>query len=92
MSGLAADYAYDVTTSAAQCCQHLLVPQQAAKSITLTYTMKDAVNPLNIVVYLPRAIWKAGYKYTYALNFGLNEIIVDPTVSAWDGTPVEEDL
>lgn len=92
LSGTTADYAYAVTTSAAQCCQHLLVPQQAAKSVTLTYTMKDAVNPLNIVVYLPRAIWKAGYKYTYALNFTPTEIIVDPTVSAWDGTPVEEDL
>ena len=50
---------------------------------------EDAVNPLNIVVYLPRAIWKAGYKYTYALNFTPTEIIVDPTVSAWDGTPVD---
>lgn len=92
LSGTTADYAYAVTTSAAQCCQHLLVPQQAAKSVTLTYTMKDAVNPLNIVVYLPRAIWKAGYKYTYALNFTPTEITATPSVSAWDGTPVEEDL
>ena len=60
--------------------------------MTLEYTMNGAVTSLDIVLHLPRAIWKAGYKYTYALNFTPTEIIVDPTVSAWDGTPVEEDL
>ena len=89
---MAADYAYAVTTSAAQCCQHLLVPQQAAKSITLTYTMNGVVTSLDIVLHLPRAIWKAGYKYTYALNFTPTEITVTPSVTAWDGTAIVENL
>ena len=92
MSGLATDYAYAVTTSAAQCCQHLLVPQQAAKSVTLEYTMNGAVTSLDIVLHLPRAIWKAGYKYTYALNFTPTEITVTPSVTDWDNTPVNQEL
>ena len=47
---------------------------------------------MDIVIHLPRAIWKSGYKYTYALNFGLNEITVTPNVTDWNNTPVEEDL
>ena len=68
------------------------MPQQAAKSITLKYRMKDAVTDLDIVVHLPRAIWKAGYKYTYALNFTPTEITVTPTVTDWDGTAIVENL
>lgn len=81
-----------VPTSATQCAQHLLVPQQMAKSVTMTYTTANAVTSLVYTIHLPRTVWKAGYKYTYALNITPTEIIVDPTVSAWDGTPVEEDL
>ena len=89
LSGTTADYAYAVTTSAAQCCQHLLVPQQAARSITINYTMRGAVTDLDYTIHLPRTVWKAGYKYTYALNITPTEIIVDPTVSAWDGSEVD---
>ena len=54
--------------------------------------MKDAVTSLELLVRLPRAIWKAGYKYTYALNFTPTEITVTPSVTDWDDTPIEEDF
>jgi len=75
-----------------QCCQHLLVPPQAAKSVVLTYTTRNALIPLDYTILLPRTIWKAGYKYTYALNFTPTEITVTPMVIAWDDTSVDQTL
>ncbi len=89
LSGDTADYAFAVPTSATQCTQHLLVPQQMAKSVTLTYTTANAVTSLNYIIRLPRTVWKAGYKYTYALNITPTEITATPSISAWDGTPVD---
>jgi len=70
--GETADYAFAVPTSAAQCARHLLVPQQAARTVTLSYTMKDAVTVLDYTLVLPRTVWKAGYKYVYAISHGDN--------------------
>ena len=92
LSGTTADYAYDVTTSAAQCCQHLLVPPQSSCSLVLTYTTRGAATSLDYTIRLPRTVWKAGYKYTYALKITPTEITVTPTVSDWDGTPVDVTL
>jgi len=89
LSGTTADYAYDVTTSAAQCCQHLLVPPQTAQSLVLTYTPRNSLISFDYPIRLPRTVWKAGYKYTYALKFTPTEIIADPSVSAWDSDITE---
>ena len=91
--GETSDYAFAVPEGdAAQCARHLLVPQQAARSVTLTYTMKDAVTPLDYVLTLPRTVWKAGYKYTYALHFSATEITAHSAVSAWDGSELGVDF
>ena len=87
--GETADYAFAVPTSAAQCARHLLVPQQTARTVTLSYTMKDAVTALDYTLVLPRTVWKAGYKYVYAIRFSPTEITATPTVTAWDGSEVD---
>lgn len=84
LDGTTDSYAFPVPTTAAQCALHLLVPQQPSRSITINYSLRNSEIPsFNYTIYLPRTVWKAGYKYTYALDFNLQEIKVTPTVSAW---------
>lgn len=83
------DYGFVVPTTASQCARHLLVPQQTARTVTLSYTMKDAVTALDYTLVLPRTVWKAGYKYVYAIRFSPTEITATPTVTAWDGSEVD---
>jgi len=68
------------------------VPPQVSKSVVLTYTVRGAVTSLDYTIRLPRTMWKAGYKYTYALKITPTEIIADPSVSAWDGSAVVVNL
>lgn len=100
LSGNLADYAFSVpahldssdpgyVAGYDQCCQHLLVPPQSSCSLVLTYTTRGAATSLDYTIRLPRTVWKAGYKYTYALNFTPTEIIADPSVSAWDSDVTE---
>jgi len=51
--------------------------------------MKDAVTVLDYTLVLPRTVWKAGYKYVYAIRFSPTEITATPTVTAWDGSGVD---
>ena len=71
------------------CGEGLLIIPQSAKSITLTYTLRGAASPLEYTINLPRILWKAGYKYNYALDFSLEEIKVIPTTTSWDGDPTD---
>lgn len=71
------------------CGEGLLIIPQSAKSITLTYTLRGAASPLKYTINLPRILWKAGYKYNYALDFSLEEIKVIPTTTSWDGDPTD---
>ena len=75
-----------------QCCQHLLVPPQTAQSVVLTYTTRGAATSLDYTIRLPRTVWKAGYKYTYALKITPTEITATPNVTEWDGTAVTVNL
>ena len=90
LSGTTADYDYIVPTTATQCAQHLLVPQQAAKSVTIRYTMPGAASALDYTVRLPRTVWKAGHKYVYALDITLNEIIITETVTDWSEASIPQ--
>lgn len=91
VSGLGDDGVTLPVTGFAPCGESLLILPQSAKSITLTYTLPHAVTPLEYTLHLPRKSWKAGYKYNYAFTLSLNQILVEPTVSSWDGTIVTED-
>lgn len=89
LDGTDSDFAFVVPSVAAQCAQHLLVPEQPAKSLTLTYTMGGAIAPLQYTIPLPRTVWKAGRKYTYALEFTPTEILASPTITDWDSDITE---
>ena len=92
LNGSASDYEFAVPTTATQCAKSFLVPEQTAKSLTLTYTLHGAAAPLTYTIDLPRTVWKAGYKYTYALSLSPTEILVKPSVAAWDGSDVGVNL
>ena len=54
-------------------------------TITINYTMTPTIGAAatgDITVSAPH-LWEAGKKYMYTLNFKLNEILFDPTVTNW---------
>ncbi|MCR4825188.1 MAG: fimbrillin family protein, partial [Bacteroidales bacterium] len=74
-----------LTAAAAPFGDHLLVPPQPSKSITVNYSLPHSEIPsFNHTIHLARTFWQAGYKYTYALRFSPTEISVSPSVGAWD--------
>lgn len=77
------------TGDAIKLTDHLLVIPQASRSITLNYHLASAIPDLTATLPLPRLNWKAGYRYTYNLVFTGSEILADPVVTNWDGTPVD---
>lgn len=84
LDGTDGDYAFPVPATATQCAQHLLVIEQPARSLTLKYTMRGSLIPLEYTVSLPRTTWKAGRKYTYAIEITPTEILASPAVTDWD--------
>lgn len=54
-------------------------------TLTISYTMKQTGSAAitGTVVVPASQLWEAGKKYVYTLNFKLNEILFDPTVTNW---------
>ena len=76
---------------AIKCTDHLLVIPQQARSVELTYHVKNSIPDLKCTLALPRTVWKAGHRYIYDLVFTPTEIRVSGvTVTDWDGTPVDD--
>ncbi len=79
------------TAAAAKCTDHLLVIPQPARTVKLTYHVKNSIPDLTYELPLPRTVWKAGHRYIYDLVFTPTEIRVsDVNVTDWDGTPVDD--
>lgn len=88
--GTTDDYGFAVPAEATRCTQHLLVPPQPARSVTLGYRLGGV--DFTYTLALPRTQWKAGCQYTYALRFTLSEITASPTVSLWDSEDLDQNL
>ena len=71
------------------CGDGFIIMPQSAKSITIKYRLRHAVNDLEYTFDIPRTVWKAGMKYNYALDLSLEEILVTPSVSDWDTTAID---
>lgn len=68
------------------CGDGFIVMPQSAKSITIKYRLRHAVNDLEYTFDIPRTVWKAGNQYNYALDLSLTEILVTPTIKDWSGS------
>lgn len=91
VSGLGEDGVVLSEDDYSPCGDGFIVMPQSAKSITIKYRLRHAVNDLEYTFDIPRTVWKAGKKYDYALDFSLEEIKVIPTMANWDGTIEKED-
>lgn len=81
----------DATGLAIKCTDHMLVIPQTARTVTLTYHVKNAIPDLTCTLPLPRTVWKAGHKYIYDLVFSPTEVRVsDVTVTDWDNDTTDE--
>lgn len=74
---------------AIKCADHLLVIPQPSRSVTLTYSVANAISDLTYTLPLPRIMWKAGHRYIYNLVFTPAEVRATVTVADWDGTVSE---
>lgn len=70
---------------------YVIMPEQAATSITLHYILHNGEDgngtPLNNALnynYVCSGDWLMGNKYVYDFNIALREITVNPTVEPWD--------
>ena len=70
----------------------LVIPQATTK-VTVTFNqkgvngtmnMEDMVVELDLVLDKDGEAWKPGYHYTYTLIFGLDEILINPSVDTWE--------
>ena len=70
----------------------LVIPQTTTK-VTVTFNQKGVNGTMNMedmVVELALVLdqndepWKPGYHYTYTLIFGLDEILINPSVDTWE--------
>ena len=70
----------------------LVVPQPTTnvtvvfnqKGVNGTMDMTDMVVNLDLVLDQNDEPWKPGYHYTYTLIFGLDEILINPSVDTWE--------
>lgn len=85
VSGLGEDGVTLSGTDYTPCGDGFIIMPQSAKSITIKYRLRHAVNDLEYTFDIPRTVWKAGKKYNYALDLSLKEIKVTPSVASWEG-------
>lgn len=71
------------------CGDGFIIMPQSARSITIKYRLRNAVNDLEYTFDIPRTKWEAGKKYNYAINISLEQILVKPEVSNWDASNYE---
>ena len=70
----------------------LVIPQATTKvtvvfnqkGVNGTMNMEDMVVELDLVLDKDGEAWKPGYHYTYTLIFGLDEILINPSVDTWE--------
>jgi hypothetical protein len=67
---------FSVPASAAKCTDHLLVIPQAARTVEMTYHVKNSILDQDVtrILPLPRITWKAGCRYIYNLIFDLTGV------------------
>ena len=77
----------------------MLIPEQNKTSFLITYTLKNQPDvELKYLYTLAHENWLMGNKYVYKINFGINEITVDPSVETFAGgnvsdfSPVDPDV
>lgn len=68
----------------------MLIPEQPKTSFLVTYTLEGQPNVLQFKYDLARENWLMGYKYVYSINFGVNEITIDPSVETFAGGDVSD--
>ena len=54
------------------------------KGVNGTLDMEDMVVNLDLVLDQNEEPWRPGYHYTYTLIFGLDEILINPSVDTWE--------
>jgi hypothetical protein len=54
------------------------------KGVNGTMDMTDMVVNLDLVLDQDNEPWRPGYHYTYTLIFGLDEILINPSVDTWE--------
>jgi hypothetical protein len=54
------------------------------KGVNGTMDMTDMVVNLDLVLDQDNKPWRPGYHYTYTLIFGLDEILINPSVDTWE--------
>ena len=70
----------------------LVIPQTTTKvtvvfdqkGVNGTLDMEDMTVTLDLVLDKNDEPWKPGYHYTYTLIFGLDEILINPSVDTWE--------
>ena len=70
----------------------LVIPQTTTKvtvvfdqkGVNGTLDMEDMTVTLDLVLDQNDEPWKPGYHYTYTLIFGLDEILINPSVDTWE--------
>ena len=80
-------------TAAVYGAANVMIPQaaNAQTTITVNYTMTQPGSaPISgeVSVAAPQ-VWVAGSKYVYTLNFNLNEILFNPSVTDWATVTVD---
>ena len=80
-------------TAAVYGAANVMIPQaaNAQTTITVNYTMtQTGSSPISgeVSVAAPQ-VWVAGSKYVYTLNFNLNEILFNPSVTDWATVTVD---
>lgn len=58
----------------------MLIPEQPKTSILITYTLEGLADELTFQYDLAHENWLMGKKYIYQINFGINEVTVNPSV------------
>ena len=70
----------------------LVIPQTTTKvtvvfdqkGVNGTLDMEDMTVTLDLVLDQDNEPWRPGYHYTYTLIFGLDEILINPSVDTWE--------
>ena len=63
----------------------MLIPEQPKTGFRITYKLEGQENVLSYYHELEHESWLMGNKYIYKIDFGTNEITVDPSVESFTG-------